>query len=296
MSMLIICAFLCVGHGMADKFGNSENTAVEAMYGEAETASRRLSGFSPATGNDLRKATSCGGNCTGQNGPIGEWDVSSVTDMTKTFFMAKDFNDDISKWVVSSATNMSGMFAGAEGFDGDISNWDVSRVTDMNGMFFYARNFSQDTSRWDVSRVTATSWMFYSGESFNQDISGWDVSRVTTMEKMFAYAKAFNQDISHWDVSSVTNMINLFWGGLSFNQTLCGTAWVNSQATKTDMFGYGGQGSISTTVCEPPPTPTEASTAASTVAVVTGEVLQPNSGFSKELHALMMFGFLVMLW
>jgi len=97
-------------------------------------------------------------------------------------------------------------------------------------------------------------------------------------------------------VSSVTNMINLFWGGLSFNQTLCGTAWVNSQATKTDMFGYGGQGSISTTVCEPSTAPTEASTAASTEAVVTGEVLQPNSGFSKELHALMMFGFLIMLW
>ena len=60
------------------------------------------------------------------HGSIGEWDVSSVTDMSEMFDDVKSFNGDISKWDVSSVTNMRGMFSHAELFNGDISKWDVS--------------------------------------------------------------------------------------------------------------------------------------------------------------------------
>ena len=41
----------------------------------------------------------------------------------------------ISNWVVSSITNMSGLFQGLEGFNEDISSWNTSAVTDMSSMF-----------------------------------------------------------------------------------------------------------------------------------------------------------------
>ena len=42
----------------------------------------------------------------------------------------------------------------------------------------------------------------------------------------------------------------MFAGADSFQQTLCGAAWVNSNASKMDMF-YDSPGSILNTVCGP---------------------------------------------
>merc|ERR1719506_3047484 len=90
--------------------------------------------------------------------------------------------------------------------------------------------------------------MFYHAYSFNQDLSNWDVSRVTDMTAMFSAAKSFNQDLSNWDVSRVVDMQLMFIEARSFQQTLCGAAWVNSKASKVDMFTRS-PGSISDTVC-----------------------------------------------
>ena len=90
--------------------------------------------------------------------------------------------------------------------------------------------------------------MFSYAESFNQDLSNWDVSRVTNMNAMFSYAKSFNQALSSWDVSRVTDMQYMFDEASSFQQTLCGAAWVNSNASKIEMFD-ASPGSISNTVC-----------------------------------------------
>merc|ERR1712032_338731 len=65
---------------------------------------------------------------------------------------------------------------------------------------------------------------------------------------MFDGAHSFNQDLSKWDVSRVTDMQQMFTEASAFQQTLCGAAWVNSRASKIDMF-YGSPGSISKTVC-----------------------------------------------
>ena len=108
-------------------------------------------------------------------------------------------------------------------FNGDISNWDVSEVTDMNHMFAFAA-------------------------AFNGDISTWNVARVTDMHNMFARAAAFNGDISAWNVARVTDMWNMFYGAISFRRSLCGAAWVNLKADKTDMF-YDSPGSISKSPC-----------------------------------------------
>ena len=187
--------------------------------------------YSPQSWDELKRAVNdCFGVSLEENpkpamlhGPIGQWDVSQVTDMNTIFFDLDTFN-------------------------AKLSHWDVSRVTDMSGMFAHALNFNQDLSKWDVSRVTSMVMMFRHTSFFNQDLSNWDVSRVTNMGTMFLHAKSFNQDLSYWDVSRVTNMLGMFANAHSFNQTLCGAAWVNSDALKVDMF-TDSPGSISTTVC-----------------------------------------------
>ena len=163
----------------------------------------------------------------GPHGPIGEWDVSSVTDMSQMFSYKRSFKGDISKWDLSAVKDMSSMFTSATSFNGDISKWDVSSVIDMSGLFMDAT-------------------------SFNGDISKWDVSSVTTMAAMFMAAAVFNGDISKWDVSSVNNMNYMFKDAVLFNQKLCGAAWVHSKASKTLMFARS-PGTLCDGACRVPP-------------------------------------------
>jgi surface protein len=168
---------------------------------------------------------------------IGEWDVSSVTDMSQMFRDATSFNGDIGNWDVSNVTEMEIMFSGARSFNGDIGSWDVSNVTNMGGMFDDAESFNQDIGGWNVSNVTDMGGMFYGAESFNQDIGGWNVSNVTHMGPMFRSASDFNGDIGNWDVSNVTDMREMFNGAESFNQDIGG--WDVSNVTEMkSMFRY----------------------------------------------------------
>merc|ERR1719174_964023 len=210
--------------------------------------------FSPNSKKELKVAVNACiklspvGDCSNSpHGPIGDWDVSAITDMSGMFQLAPAFNQDLSKWDVSAVTNMWGMFWSASVFNQDLSAWDVSAVTSMRGMIYDASSFNQKLSKWDVSAVTDMCYMFH-GASFNQDLSAWDVSAVTDMAGMFFDASAFNQDLSAWDVSSVKNMDKMFELAKSFKQTLCGVAWVHSKATKVLMF-ENSHGSISSTVC-----------------------------------------------
>ena len=59
------------------------------------------------------------------NQPIGNWDVSNVTQMDQMFYFAQDFNQDISNWDVSKVYNFKGMFQNADDFDKPLTNWDI---------------------------------------------------------------------------------------------------------------------------------------------------------------------------
>ena len=187
-------------------------------------------------------------DCTkGPNGPIGDWDVTAVTDMSQVFdgdegkdsyvAGAERFHGDISKWDVSRVTNMFSMFRHAKAFNGDISKWDVSRVTSMNSMFSNTIAFNADISNWNVARVTSMNNMFSNTMAFNADISKWNVARAANMGGMFYAAFKFDGDISKWEVSRVTDMGYMFNSAAAFSQTLCG-AWAVSEADKTEIFGY----------------------------------------------------------
>jgi len=63
------------------------------------------------------------------NQPIGNWNVSNVTDMGNMFSYARNFNQNISTWDVSSVTEMNGMFSGTDAFNQNLSSWSVDNVT-----------------------------------------------------------------------------------------------------------------------------------------------------------------------
>ncbi len=56
------------------------------------------------------------------NQPIGEWDVSSVTNMGLMFCYANSFNQPIGEWDTSNVTHMDYIFKDAESFDAESFN------------------------------------------------------------------------------------------------------------------------------------------------------------------------------
>jgi surface protein len=88
--------------------------------------------------------------------PIGEWNVSGVTDMEWLFTLKDEFNEDISRWDVSNVTNMANMFDGCSEFNQPIGRWNVTNVTDMSDMFMGCDNFLQDLSSWNILKAKST--------------------------------------------------------------------------------------------------------------------------------------------
>ena len=74
------------------------------------------------------------------------------------FYGAAAFNQPIGNWDVSSLTNMRSMFMNAYNFNQDISNWDVSNVENMNQMFSgsltFPNSFGGATRLYDTGQTT----------------------------------------------------------------------------------------------------------------------------------------------
>ena len=172
-------------------------------------------------------------------GPIEDWDVSLITDMSKLFCTdgcpsinsgAASFNADISKWDTGKVMFMDYMFQGAEVFNADISKWDTGSATTMNSMFTRAAAFDANIGGWVTAKVVFMDYIFQGAEVFNADISSWDTGRVTTMQSLFRGAAAFDANIGGWNTASVTTMNAMFAGASAFNQDL--SEWVVPSSTE----------------------------------------------------------------
>jgi surface protein len=156
-----------------------------------------------------------------RDNPIGEWDVSRVTNMQSLFKEYKEFNEPLNDWDVSNVTNMNSMFYKCQNFDQPLNRWKVGNVTTMKHMFIFCKKFNQSLNDWDVGRVTDMEFMFSRCDVFDQPLDKWNVGRVTNMHGMFfTDGCIFNQSLNVWDVRNVTNMSNMFHGCKVFNQPL----------------------------------------------------------------------------
>ena len=115
--------------------------------------------------------------------PIGQWDVSRVTNMTELFRRRSEFNEPIGNWDVSNVTNMYSMFNGASKFNQDISRWNVSNVTNMQLMFHRAEAFDQPIGEWNISRNPNMNMrsMFQNADSFRHPIDRWNLPRESML-------------------------------------------------------------------------------------------------------------------
>jgi surface protein len=159
-----------------------------------------------------------------RNIPIGQWDVSQVTNMEGLFQNLENFNEPLNDWNVSNVTDMNNMFYNCSNFNQPLNSWNVSNVTDMDNMFYKCSNFNQPLNNWDVSNVTNMKSMFGKCSWFNQPLNNWNVSNVTNMKSMFMDCEFFNQPLNNWNVQNVRNMESMFSGCAFFNQPL--TNWV----------------------------------------------------------------------
>ena len=179
-------------------------------------------------------------------GPIEDWDVSKVTDMSELFCdsgctMVRDaasFDADLSKWDTGRVTTMQSMFRGAAAFDADVSQWNTALVTRMDFTFYGATTFAADLSKWDTGRVTTMQSMFRGAAAFDANIGGWNTASVTTMENMFREAVTFNQILALWNTASVdavTGVAGMFYDAAAFNREL---GWCFAFA-QPDTFAAG---------------------------------------------------------
>ena len=111
-------------------------------------------------------------------------------------FAFSKFNGFIGDWNTSTVEDMTGMFMNSN-FQGKISGWDGSGCRSMSCMFMNCY-FNSDLSKWNVSNVTNMNYMFY-GSSFTQDISAWDISNVESLRCMLtsSYPK---EKLKNWNL------------------------------------------------------------------------------------------------
>ena len=60
--------------------------------------------------------------------PIGEWNVSAVTNMEYLFMDKNEFDEPLNNWDVRNLVLIKLMFKNATSFDQDISSWDLGNV------------------------------------------------------------------------------------------------------------------------------------------------------------------------
>lgn len=132
-------------------------------------------------------------NAINKYGPINNWDLYNVTDMSN-LFRNTSFNEDISSWRVSNVTNMSSTFDGASEFNQNINNWDTSNVILFSYCFKNATKFNQPLNNWNTSKTKYINSMFENCNLFNQNIKNWNVSNIENFNNMFKNASLMNSE------------------------------------------------------------------------------------------------------
>lgn len=169
-----------------------------------------------------------------EHGPIGDWDVSAITDFSDLFNMSNYHTSysrfigfvDLSGWNVSNGTNFNRMFYEFWGRGGiDVSDWDLGKATNCSSMFVgipfaqYIKGLSALGSTF-TSEIKNLSYMLKDIRSAYGDYYDTESNSIVEF------------DFSSWNVGSVTNMSNMFYGSTS---SINGNGLINT--SRVTSFG-----------------------------------------------------------
>lgn len=168
--------------------------------------------------------------CTNFNQNLGGWNTGTIRFASNLFANCSKFtnggDNSIGNWNTANVEQFSNMFQGCSLFDGNVGAWTVSKSTNFSSMFYGCLKFnnggSDSINNWLFNGVGSinTQSMFAGCSLFNQPIGNWNTNRFTNMQQIFENCVAFNQNISNWDVSNCTNIGYAFSGCTVFNQNI----------------------------------------------------------------------------
>jgi len=168
-----------------------------------------------------------------QHGPLSEWDVSYVTDMSE-LFKGNTKNPDIRKWDMSNVVHAELMFQNST-FTYSIDNKDFSSLQSANHMFDSSytgracgKHLSRAGAKGTLSSVganglsnclTDTNMHTVAGEWWTDRVNAWntyghiddwDVTEVTNMNGLFKNQLFTTESLSDWQTGNVITMYAMF--------------------------------------------------------------------------------------
>ena len=146
---------------------------------------------------------------------VSNWDVSSVTNMSKMFSGCSKLTTlDVSNWDVSKVTTFSATFQGCSNLETlDVSKWDVSSVSIFQNTFNGCSKLtSLNVDKWNTSSATNMGGLFYGCASLTSlDLSNFTTNQVTYLKDMFSGCSNLQVlDLSNFNTDIVTDMTNIF--------------------------------------------------------------------------------------
>lgn len=94
------------------------------------------------------------------------WIVSSVVNMTQTFYMCTNFNANISAWLTPVLELLDGTFALCANFNQSLYGWNLSNVINLNNTFFGCSSLKNqlfNSDQWNQAATRSNYALQYSG-------------------------------------------------------------------------------------------------------------------------------------
>lgn len=239
-------------------WNTSSATSMQQMFEEASAFNQSIGDWDvsnlTAINRMFKKALAFN---NGGSADINNWNFPLVTSMYEMFGNSESFNQPIGNWNVSGVTNMEALFRQA--YVGPLTQesfntWDVSSVTNMRQMFLRGVGFNSinpNIENWNTVNVTNFQGFLQQSTDFNRDLSNWNISSATTFSLFTSTNNGNNVigDISNWNITQAPTFSN-FWGGptdIGFTTAVYDNILVSWEAQMQTAYP-GGTGAPTTTL------------------------------------------------
>ncbi len=197
-------------------------------------------------------------NLIDESSNLEKWKTNGVSNMSKMFYMATNFNEDLSTklvqelddagnvisewqaWNTEDVYSFKGMFAGGKGNWGrnkfnnsSITNWNLSNVGTLTGMFAYSEFDQSLDLEYHAIAAFGNDTEYESWSFRNQSVNDLAIN----FDYMFA-SGLFNSSIQYWILPGSASMRGLFYSNGFFNQYIRSGSTSQTGPYQTTMGYY----------------------------------------------------------